>query len=501
VTSYVHSCLVCQSVKHSQKKPAGLLRPLPIPTRPYDTITMGFVGPLPESGERKYDYILVVVDKFSKRVSFIPCHKAINAVQTARLLLDHVVRYWGLPSSIISDRDPRWTGTMWTELFTAMGTKLRRSSAYHPQTDGQTERANRSLEAGLRAYVNSKGNDWSTWLSMVEMSINSSEHEATKKTPFEMTGVDWKDPVSLAMQLAAGGEMKSDSASEIRAGIKTAWEDARAMLMQSQVRMKKYADMRRRDEQYAVGDQVMLSTKHMAKQQGKLNPLFVGPFEVVRVGERGSVVELNLPPIYQKLHQPFNVDRVKRYTPSEVEWVGREQKDRPLPEMIDGEREWEVEAIIGKKSETRMEVVYDPKAVEEETAAREAEMKAAVEEVLERKEAEGVSGWGSRLRPRHPLVTNPSSAVKVKTKKGRKVKEKRVEVTRTLYLVRWKGYAEETWESEDNLVNSRDMIEEYERKQAVDREAASDTSVALQYLYAWTEVEPGKAVLSCALVL
>jgi hypothetical protein len=500
VTSYVHSCVECQRVKHSQQKPAGLLLPLPIPSRPYDTITMDFVGPLPPSGERQYDYLLTVVDKFSKRVNLLPCHKTIDAHQTARLLIDNVVRQHGLPSSIVSDRDPRWTGVLWTELFAAMGTKLKRSSSYHPQTDGQTERVHRVLEAMLRAYVNKRGSDWSEWLPTVEMSINSSVHETTGKTPFEMTGVDWKDPLSLAMTSGGRTEMTSDVAHEVLDGIKTAWEDARHMMMESQVRMKKYADLKRRDEQYAVGDQVMLSTKNLAKRWGKLSPLFVGPFQVVKVSGEGLNVTLDLPSEYSRLHQPFHVDRVKRYTPSEIQWVGREQVDRPLPDLIDGQPMWEVEVIKGKKLETRMVLVYDTRPIVEDQSEGGGEAKEEEAQVETKEEEKKEGGWGSRLRTREgrlPALPLP------KPKKTRKVKARKEAVTRTLYLVKWKGYEEEAWIPEDELQLCEEAIDEYERGQAAAAASRSDDSVALHCIHSWivNEQSPGTTEWCGAVVL
>jgi len=456
---------------------------------------MDFVGPFPASGERKYDYLLTVIDKFSKRVHLLPCHKTIDAHQTARLLIDNVVRQFGLPASIISDRDPRWTGVLWTELFAAMGTKLKRSSSYHPQTDGQTERVHRVLEAMLRAYVNKKGSDWAEWLPTVEMSINSSVQEATGKTPFELTGVDWKDPLTLAMTSGGKVEMKSDAAREVLDGIKTAWEDARHMMMESQVKMKKYADLRRRDEQYAIGDQVMLSTKNLtrSKKVGKLSPLFVGPYEVVGVSAEGLNVTLDLPPIYQRIHQPFHISRVKRYTPSEIEWVGRDQVDRPLPDLVDGQQMWEVEAIKGKKLETRVQLVYDTRDIAEE------EVK--TEETADSKEEEKGDGvWGSRLRSRQG---RPSVMPLSQPRKTRKVKAKKEAVTRTMYLVKWKGYEEQWWVDEEELQYCQEAIEEYERGQAVDQAARSEDSVALHCIHSWivNEETPGSTVWSGALVL
>ena len=501
IMGYVHSCVECQRIKHSQQKPAGLLLPLPIPSRPYETITMDFVGPLPVSGERQYDYLFTVVDKFSKRVNLLPCHKTIDAHQTARWLIDNVVRQHGLPSSIISDRDPRWTGVLWTKLFAAMGTKLKRSSSFHPQTDGQTERMHRVLEAMLRAYVNKRGNDWSEWLPTVEMSINSSVHEATGKTPFEMTGVDWKDPMSLAMTSGGRTEMASDAAHEVLDGIKTAWEDARQMMTASQVRMKKYADLRRRDEQYAVGDQVMLSTANLAKKWSKLSPLFVGPFQVVKVSAEGLNVTLDLPEEYRRLHQPFHVSRVKRYTPSDIEWVGREQLDPPLPDLIDGQPLYEVEALMGKKFATHMELVYDTRPLVDATSEEKVEAKGAADPVEVKEEEEKAGGWGPRLRRR---AEQSSVLPSLKAKKTRKVKARKQAVQRTMYLVKWKGYEQQTWEAEEDLQRCPEAIEQFEKGQAADAAARSGLdSVALHCVHSWLvdEGTPGTAVWCGAVVL
>jgi hypothetical protein len=388
-------------------------------------------------------------------------------------------------------------------LFAAMGTKLKRSSSYHPQTDGQTERVHRVLEAMLRAYVNKRGSDWAEWLPTVEMSINSSVQEATGKTPFEMTGVDWKDPMTLAMTAGGRTEMTSDTAHEVLDGIKTAWEDARHMMMESQVRMKHYADLRRRDEQYAVGDQVMLSTKNLAKRWGKLSPLFVGPFQVVKVSGEGLNVTLDLPSEYSRLHQPFHVSRVKRYSPSEIQWVGREQVDKPLPDLIDGQPMWEVEAIKGKKLDTRTVLVYDTRPVAEEKVEKaEAEEVEASESEEMKKEEQKEGRWGSRLRTR--VGQSAAAAVpSMKAKKTRKVKARKEAVTRTMYLVKYKGYEEEYWMPEIELLLCEEAIEQYEREQAAAAASRSEDSVALHCVHSWVvdDSSPGTAVWCGAVVM
>ena len=158
VEAYVKTCLVCQQDKIEQNLPAGLLDPLPIPSRPWESISMDFIVGFPKVDG--FGSIMVVVDRFSKYGVFIPATKNCPAEEAAQLFFKNVVKYWGLPQSIISDRDGRFTGKFWTELFKLLGTNLRFSTSFHPQTDGQTERINGLLELYLRHYVSATQRDW-----------------------------------------------------------------------------------------------------------------------------------------------------------------------------------------------------------------------------------------------------------------------------------------------------------------------------------------------------
>ncbi|RVW96014.1 RNA-directed DNA polymerase-like [Vitis vinifera] len=144
VEAYVRTYLVCQQDKVEQQQPRGLLEPLPIAERPWDSVTMDFIIGLPKSEDN--GSIIVVVDRFSKYATFIAASTDCTAEETSRLFLKHVVKYWGLPKFIISDRDPRFTGKFWTELFKLMGSELHFSTSFHPQTNGQTERFSYNLK-------------------------------------------------------------------------------------------------------------------------------------------------------------------------------------------------------------------------------------------------------------------------------------------------------------------------------------------------------------------
>jgi transposase InsO family protein len=466
VEDYVRGCVVCAAVKPSQQMPAGLLQPLPIPHRPWDVISIDFVGPFPTTKDY-YNFVLVVIDKFSKMGHFIPTTTTVTAEKTARLLINHVISKHGLPSSIISDRDPRFIAGMWQEVFEALGVRLGMSSSYHPQTDGQTERLNRTLEAGLRAYADKKGSDWAEWLPMVEAFYNSSIHSSTGKTPFEMNGVVWSDAVTYALRSPTMDGLKSQSAEDLLNGMKEAWEDARLMLMARREKMKVQADKARRDEKYAVGDRVLLSTKHLSQTASKLNDPFVGPFTVTRVSEHGVNVWLDLPSEYRRLHQPFHVEKVKRYTPSVVEW-GRKQDDRPLPQLIDGQQEWEVEMILGKReAEELVEVQPEVGGEDDPHPTTAEEMKEEAGPVRRSARLAAKEGSSDGLRGRRPSARKP-----------RKVRRM---VTR--YLVKWKGYGEEeaTWEREESLrLHAQDAIDEYEYRQAIER---GEEVVGVHYLH------------------
>ena len=456
VEDYVQGCVVCGAVKPSQKMPAGLLQPLPIPHRPWEVISMDFVGPLART--KQYDNaVLSVVCKFSKQAHLIATTTEVTAVKTAKLLIDRVFKLHGLPTAIVSDRDPRFTAGVWKEVFAAWGTQLRMSSSYHPQTDGQTERMHRVMEAGLRAYADKVGADWADSLPMIEAFYNSSRHESTGKTPFEMNGVVWTDASTLALRSPMMDGIRAQAAEDLLKGVKTAWEDARLMLLSRRETMKKYADRGRRDEKYVQGDRVWLRTQHLAKHSTKLSDPYVGPFEVTRVSDNGVNVWLRLPRQYARLHQPFHVEKVKRYTPSVVEW-GRQQEDRPLPEVIDEEEEYEVETLIGKREGEEL-VEVRPTESEEESDEEESK-----EEVDQPKEDGGAAPRRSARLAGRVDVQRPKAG-----KGGGQRKPRRVWQSVVRYLVKWKGYGveEATWERADSLrLHAQDSIDEYERRQA-----------------------------------
>lgn len=182
IRQYVQTCTICQQAKRERVKYSSLLEPLPLPEGAWQVVTMDFIDGLPQSN--RFNCILVVVDKFTKYAHFLPLSHPFTAAKVAHSYLDNVCKLHGLPSAIISYRDPVFTSKFWQELFHTIGTEIKMSTPYHPQTDGQTERVNQCLKFFLRCFIQACPNKWSQFLSLAEFCYNSSYHSAIKTSPF-----------------------------------------------------------------------------------------------------------------------------------------------------------------------------------------------------------------------------------------------------------------------------------------------------------------------------
>ena len=182
IYEYVTACFNCQRDKARNQKPGGLLQPLQIPQGPWESVSLDLITALPltRSG---HTAIVVFVDRLTKMTHFVPTVTEIKATEMAQMFVDTVYRHHRLPKTLISDRDPRFTSKYWS-FFGAVETKLCMSSAYHPQSDGQTERMNRVLEDMLRHYVSPSQDDWDQYLGLAEFAVNNSWQEVIKCTPF-----------------------------------------------------------------------------------------------------------------------------------------------------------------------------------------------------------------------------------------------------------------------------------------------------------------------------
>jgi hypothetical protein len=311
VEAFVKTCLVCQQDKVEQQPPGGLLEPLPIAERPWDSVTMDFISALPKS--EGYGSIMVVVDRFSKYATFIAAPTDCTAEEAARLFMKNVVKYWGVPRTIISDRDPRFTGRFWTELFKLLGSDLHFSTSFHPQTDGQTERVNALLELYLRHFVSANQQDWAKLLDVAQFSYNLQKSESTNHSPFELaTGQQPLTPHTVA----AGYDGRSPAAFKFAKGWQEQADVARSYLDKATKKMKKWADKKRRHVEYQVGDLVLVKLlpqqfKSLRKVHKGLVRRYEGPFPIIKkVGKVSYQVQL---PPKLKIHPVFHVSYLKPY--------------------------------------------------------------------------------------------------------------------------------------------------------------------------------------------
>nr|GEX57117.1 putative reverse transcriptase domain-containing protein [Tanacetum cinerariifolium] len=295
IATYVR--MTCAKVKAEHQRPSGLLVQPEIPVWKWDNITMDFVTKLPKSPQG-YDTIWVIFDRLTKSEIFAPIRETDPLEKLAKLYLKEVVARHGILVSIICDRDPRFASRFWRTLQKALGTSLDMSTAYHPETDGQSERTIQTLKDMLRACAIDFGKGWVNHLPLVEFSYNNSYHTSIKAAQFEAL---YGRKCRLPQRMQAARDRK-----------------------------KSYADLKRKPMEFQVGDKVMLKVlpwKGVVRfgKRGKLNPRYVGPFKVLeRVGD--VTYKLDLP---EELTVPLNglyVDDKLHFVEEPVEIMDREVK-------------------------------------------------------------------------------------------------------------------------------------------------------------------------------
>ena len=279
VRQFVENCPVCQMEKSDHQLAKGKLTSTQIPEEKWKEISIDFITDLPMSAGNK-DTVLTIVDKATRMVHLVPCRKNITAVATAKLLWQNVVKLHGIPRAIYSDRGPQFTANSWRELWRLTGTKLKFSSAYHPQTQGVVERMNAVVSQTLRCLIHNS-NEMKTWeilLPTVELVINSLPNSSTGFSPFYLNyGYEPVTPI----ELLRGDELaKTESVASFVQRVASDWKLARENLDKSVRLQAKYYDKKHRDVGYGVGDLVLLSTRNLKLKgtPGKLQKRFVGPF-------------------------------------------------------------------------------------------------------------------------------------------------------------------------------------------------------------------------------
>jgi hypothetical protein len=401
VAKYVKSCLSCQRNKHRNLLPAGLLQPLPIPGTPWESVSMDFVTDLPVT-PKGHDSITVIVDRLTKMVILTATKKTDTARDVAELFVKEVISRHGCPETLVTDRDPKFTGHFFREITQLWGVKQNMTSAFHPQSDGNTERVNRVMEDMLRHFVSPDQTNWDQLLPLVEFAINNSYHDSIQNTPFILNyGRAPRTPLRALVHEVTIEQRRQrvPHADEFIHHMREAQEKAKACLEQAQQRQKAYADQKRRDVHYEVGQKVWLSTKNITlKMVGtpKFLPKFIGPFPIsAKVNPVAYRLEL---PETMHIHNVFHVSLLAEYQEN------TRQQPAPLPLFNQhGQLEYEVKSIVDHRVKT----------------------------------------FGGHWN-------------KAKTKK---IGQKKV----TEYLIHWSGYGVEdrTWEPDSNCGNCPEKVQEY----------------------------------------
>jgi len=285
VEAYVASCDSCQRNKVEQHRPAWLLRPPPVPDEPGYALNMDFVTGLPQS-RRGFTAFLSITCRLSGLVQVGLCHDTVTAQEAAGLVFDIWVVHYGLPAVIISDRDPRFTGQFWRELWRLLDTQLYMSTAAHPQTDGKAENRQRTLTTMLRHYVDFTQADWDDRLKRAVFAVNHTRSATTRMTPSEiMLARASRLPLDNALEpLRDSDRSRVPAVHSFLERFQLLWHAAREEQLKAQAEQKKYADRHRREDKFAPGDEVLLSTKDLklpdvadVKRAAKLSARFVGP--------------------------------------------------------------------------------------------------------------------------------------------------------------------------------------------------------------------------------
>ncbi|KAK1680887.1 hypothetical protein QYE76_041735, partial [Lolium multiflorum] len=322
VERFVARCTTCQKAK-SRLNPHGLYMPLPVPSVPWEDISMDFVLGLPRT-QKGRDSIFVVVDRFSKMAHFIPCHKTDDATHVADLFFREIVRLHGVPNTIVSDRDTKFLSHFWRCLWAKLGTKLLFSTTCHPQTDGQTEVVNRTLSTMLRAVLKKNLKLWEECLPHIEFAYNRSLHSTTKMCPFEIVyGFVPRAPIDL-LPLPSSVQNDLDATQRAELILKL-HETTKDNIERMNAKYKIAGDRGRKHVVFDVGDLVWLhlrKDRFPALRKSKLMPRAAGPFKVLeKIND--NAYKLELPAELGPVSPTFNIADLKPYFGEEDELASR----------------------------------------------------------------------------------------------------------------------------------------------------------------------------------
>ncbi|GME32536.1 reverse transcriptase domain protein [Neofusicoccum parvum] len=346
VKAVISQCDLCLRSKASRHAPYGNLQPLAAPARPWQSITLDFITGLPGSKEPltkvKYDSILVIVDRLTKYAYYLPYLKSANAEELAYTFLRTILGNHGLPDELVSDRDRLFTSHFWQTLTRQLGSKHKLSTTAHPQTDGQTERTNQTLEQYLRCYLNYSQDNWVELLPLAQFAYNSAKASATQESPFyanygfEPTA--YQEPIP-SQSLAQKGILKADQLKALHRQLQLDLEFNRYL-------MSRYYDRRHQEApELKEGDKVYLLRKNIKTKRpnNKLDFKKIGPFEIAeKLGKVNYRLKL---PKTMRIHPVFHVALLEP-APANATLLRQTEEMRPENPDADENQDWVVEKVL-----------------------------------------------------------------------------------------------------------------------------------------------------------
>jgi len=348
IDRYIEACDNCLRSKPKLHHTYKQLKPNETPERRWGTISMDFIMPLPKSNG--YTGILVVVDRLTKMSHFIPIKRDITAIETAEMLMKYIFKNHGLPDKIISDRGSQFAVNVIQEMYKKLNIMVALSTAYHPQTDGQTERVNQDLETYLRLFINHRQDDWAKWLHLAEFAYNNRQHSTTKVSPFMANNLSqprWSLEGKFENMIHPGAEEQLKEMKEME-------NELKACLNIAAEKMKELYDKGDIPE-FQEGDFVFLDARNLKEKiqskdeptramTRKLRKKRVGPYKILQKLSSLSY-KLELPDELRNngVHDVFHITLLTK-APSDT--MANQTPIQPPPIIIEGVEELEVEEVI-----------------------------------------------------------------------------------------------------------------------------------------------------------